>query len=196
MTVWTNAEEVKEVAKAAFPDYNGKKFKVKEFPASGMDLTSYWSGGSRDYYAFVDLNTKKVAPVPQNGSGHGDGNAKVTSLPDNIVVVEHSYFCGKDFGCTVYVGKENLTKMLPAATEISLDEKIVLVATRSYKSSYAGETECRFKNAQRETKISRERWDAAKEQCIAKKLLNKAGAITNEGRNAVDGIYNLYTLVE
>jgi hypothetical protein len=73
---------------------------------------------------------------------------------------------------------------LPAPTELTEDEEIVLVATRSLKASYGGVSNYRLSEARRYTGIDLHRWETAKAMLIAKKLLNKAGAITVEGRNA------------
>jgi len=55
---------VKQVANVAFPDYNGRKFKV-EVAHTPLNMASYWSGGSRDYWCVVDLAQMQVVSVPQ-----------------------------------------------------------------------------------------------------------------------------------
>ena len=57
-------------------------------------------------------------------------------------------------------------------------------ATCSLKSSYGGVSNYRFHEARRYTGITAERYEAAKASLIARKLLNKAGAVTVEGQNA------------
>lgn len=189
MVIYTDAPEVKEIGLAAFPDYSGRKFKLEPFPSTGMSLHSYWSGGSRNYFAFAHLDTRKATEsVPQNGTVFDGENYKVTHLPENVALVEHSYFCGKDLGLTIYVGEENLVKMIPASVELTVDEKIVLAATRAYKASYGGVSNVRFKEARGATGITLIRWDEAKASCVAKRLLDKRGAITNEGKNAIGNI--------
>ena len=181
---YTDAPEVKQIAQAAFPDYKGRSFSVLPF-RGGMDLSSYWSGGSRDYYNVINLTTLRSAEIPQGGSGHGDAPYRISTLPDNMAVVKRTYFQGKDLGITIFVNPENLSKMLPSPDEVSWAEKVVLSATRSYKSSYAGAKDYRFQEALRYTGITKQEWDAAKQSLIQKGMLNKAGAITNSGRNAI-----------
>lgn len=191
--IFTNDEKVKEIAKVGFPSYNGRIFKISKFEGP-MELRSYWDGGSRDYYAIVDLRTMRTAEIPQGGSGHGDVPYKITSLPEGMAVVEHTYFSGKDLGLTVFVGEENMNKLLPSGeNELSWAEKVVLSATRSLKSSYAGIKDYRFREALRNTGITKKEWDEAKQSLISKKMLNAAGAITNDGRNAI-GNTNLWAL--
>jgi hypothetical protein len=63
----------------------------------------------------------------------------------------------------------------------------VLLATAGLKPSYGGDGDFRFHEAHRRRGIGREAWDTAKAECIAAGWLNKAGAITPRGRNAIDG---------
>lgn len=190
---YTSDSEIQELARIAYPDYHGRHFRIEEFTGP-MNLSSYWGDGSRNYYVIMNLVTKKAEPIPQGGSGHGDTPYRMSSLPENIAVVEHTIYMGKDLGITFYVNKENLVKMLPdSGQELSWAEKVVLSATRSYKSSYAGEKEYRFKEALRETGITKKEWDEAKQSLIKKKMLNAAGAITNDGKNAI-GRTDLWSL--
>ncbi len=96
---WT----LKDVGKAAFPDYRGRKFRLVTdyFP---KEINSYWDGGSRDYYCFLNLQNGKIVGVHSN---HPAFEAKFPNkvpveLPPEIVLVEHSIFCGKDVGISVY----------------------------------------------------------------------------------------------
>ncbi len=192
MVYHTTAPEVQEIARAAFPDYTGRKFSVAAFQGP-MNLASYWDGGSRTYYAVVDLNTKKSVEIPQSGTMFDKQTYRMTTLPFNLAVVAHSIFMGKDGGITIYVNPDNLTKMLPKTDEVSWAEKVVLAATRGLKSSYAGIKDYRFREALKDTGITRVEWDTAKEALIQKGMLNKAGAITDAGKNAI-GWTDLYKL--
>jgi hypothetical protein len=191
-TYYTSAPEVQEIARAAFPDYNGKKFGVAAFEGP-MNLASHWDGGSRIYYAVINLDTKKSAEIPQSGTMFDKETYRMTTLPPNMAVVAHSIFSGKDMGVTIYVNPESLTKMLPAPDEVTWAEKVVLAATRGLKSSYAGIKDYRFREALKDTGITRVEWDQAKESLIQKGMLNKAGAIQDKGKNAI-GHMDLYRL--
>jgi len=106
-------------------------------------------------------------------------------LPAGFVAVKHTIHCGKDLGLTFYVSPESSPMFVTAPVEdVTEDQKIVLAYTRSRKSSYAGIPDYRFHEA-RSKGITRDRWDAAKSECIARGWLNKAGAITNDGRNVI-----------
>ena len=167
---------------ASFPSYNGKKISLStEVPTC---LNSYWQGGSKNSYAFVQLSTMKQFNVHTNHPFFEPNQPRdLEALPLGVVLVEHSIFCGKDMGITIYANSQDLTPLLPPAQEVTEDEKTVLYYTRSLKSSYAGISNYRFVQAKAKTGITEERWESAKASLISKKFLNKAGAITAEGRN-------------
>jgi hypothetical protein len=77
---------------------------------------------------------------------------------------------------------------LPPAGELLEDEKIVLAAIRSLKSSYAGIPNYRFHCVHKKTGITLERWNEVKESLTKKGYLNKAGAITPNGKNVLESV--------
>ncbi len=161
------------------------KFSIASF--SPMRLDSNWESGSRDFYCFVNLLTKQVAQVQENGTRFSNDGVimQCSDLPLNVCLVRNSVFCGKDAGITIYLKEENLTKMLPAPAELTKDQKIVLNATQSFKSSYGGIKNYRFYEANTKTGIDQNSWDQAKAELIAKSFLSSNGAITDAGRNAI-----------
>lgn len=149
-----------------------------------MHLHSYWDGGSRNYWCAVRLTDGATSVVPENGTMFTPAIGECKELPADTVLVR--YHAGNHEYCEVYVKPENLNRfMLPAAVQLSREEFIVLSATRSLKSSYAGIKNYRFHEANTETGIQPGEWEAAKAGLIVKGLLNKAGAITDAGRNAI-----------
>ena len=174
-------EAIKHICLVAFPEWRGKKIKLNTSIPSC--LNSYWDGGSKDSYVFVELATMKTAHLPTNHPFFEKNNPRdLDRLPAGMVLVEHFICCGKDAGLTIYINVDELVSLLPAKMELTEDEKMVLHFTRAYKSSYAGIKDYRFREASRHG-ITQERWDAAKASCISKGLLNKAGAITASGKN-------------
>lgn len=99
----------RKLAKLAFPGWRGRKLRVKETPEVGLYGT-YWDGGSKNEFVAVELATGRVAPshaalsIPREFGGLGGSHRLV--IPEGVAVVEHSIFCGKDVGCTVYVRPE------------------------------------------------------------------------------------------
>jgi hypothetical protein len=183
-TLYTHDPEAIRLARLCFPDYNGTKFTVSPFPGE-MRLDSYWDGGSRSYYAILDLNTNKTAEIPENGTIYANGGKVIQSsfLPLNFLIAEHHISRGKDLGVRLYVHPENLTKYLPAPTLLSNNETIVLAFTRERKSSYNGQN--RAQMACSEAGMPLDVWEMTKQSLVARGFLNKAGAITSEGRNAI-----------
>ncbi len=185
MKIYTDCPEVRQIVSIAFPSYSGRKFAV-DIIAGNMRLDSAWSGGSRDYYALVDMVSGRSIPIPENGTPFSNGGQIFTleSLPANIALVQHMIFCGKDLGVTVFVGPDNLNRFaLPAPAELTLNQKIVLAFTRERKSSYNGKN--RQQMASGETGIIAAQWESAKAECIAAGWLGKSGAITDSGRNVI-----------
>lgn len=107
---------VKQLVAVTFPDYRGRKFRI-EAQTHPLDCKSYWEGGSRDYFAFVRLADMQSQDVPQQSAFDRDiqGLESVT-LPEGIVCVERSYFCGKDIGITIHVNPLNMAKLLEEHT--------------------------------------------------------------------------------
>jgi len=177
--------EVKALAHQAFPNYTGRKFKLDN---SGykVNLTSHWDGGSRDQFVVLQLGSNATKAIPQNGTMFDRVNVNDVDVPVGFVIVEHSIFCGKDMGITFHVNPETAIAFLPEATTITDNERIVLDATARYKNSYGGETNVRFKETNRMgQKITQADWDDASNTLKNHGLLNKAGAITTAGKNAI-----------
>ena len=185
-TIYTNDSTVEKIGRAAYPEYTGRKFRVQVVDHP-INVKSYWDGGSRSFYRFIKLaDVSSVFEVPaQSMFDRQIEGAEAVSLVPGLACVRHSYFCGKDMGIEIMVHPDNAPRLLPEPVELTEDEKIVLKYTKGYKACYAGRSNNRLYEAQHYTNITEERWEVAKASCIQKGLLNKAGAITNAGRNAV-----------
>ncbi len=103
------------VAQAAFPTYRGRIF--KRSPADRpIDVRSYWDGGSRSYFTFVRLSDLAAMTMPpQSAYDRPVTGADAVQVPEGFILVERSYFCGKDRGLTFHVPPANLNaRMLQA----------------------------------------------------------------------------------
>lgn len=187
--------------------YSGHKFQVN--PAESVTTPSYWDGGSKTDWAVVTQKSAGYAPEGSTALTVGDNQYNVLTVgecgsafsPDaptfnitpNMFVMAHSIFCGKDMGITFYVHPSRLPALLPApSAALSRECRIVLCATRSLKSSYAGISNFRFHEAHSQTGITLADWERCKAELIGMGLLNKAGAITVSGRNAIPQYLDLY----
>lgn len=181
----TMPDIVRQVARAAFPTYRGRKFRLRY--ADTFDGRSFWVGGSRDVFRVVRLSDFAVLPLPASHPTFDRVAPSVECLPvpDGAVVAIHSIFFGKDMGLTFLVPEHVGRTMLPLpSVELSDVERAVLGVTSAYKASYAGISDYRAHELQRKG-YSLEDIMEARASLKARKLLNKAGAITVAGRNVL-----------
>ena len=169
--------------------YNGKTFKLSSNPPSRLD--SYWDGGSRDYFYFYSPAEDKMLTVHSNHPAfEPDQPSTLKELPPDLILIEHSYFCGKDHGLTFYVHPDNLAKYLPKSTaEITELEIAILKVTRSLKNTYAGQSEIRYNHVREEFSITFQQYREVQNRLYSKGLLRKNFSITPDGRNAIADRY-------
>lgn len=108
---------LKQIVQAAYPSYRGRTFylEVQDRP---LNVKSYWSGGSRDYFTFVNVATMETLSVPaQSWFDRQIPGAEAVMLPDGFVCVEHSIFCGKQVGLTIHIPASMAPRMLPATVQ-------------------------------------------------------------------------------
>lgn len=107
-------DDLRRIVTETYPDYRGRKYayNVADHP---LDVRSYWDGGSRSYYTFVELATGRTVAMPAQSAYNAPiKGADAVMLPDGIICVEHSYFCGHDMGIIFHVSPANLPRMLAA----------------------------------------------------------------------------------
>ncbi len=85
-----------------FPNYNGRKIRVRFSPRVTFYNTN-WDGGSRSRYAALNsagtvagLNTNMMPPWDNPVEG------KALDITPNVMIIEHCIFCGKDAGITIH----------------------------------------------------------------------------------------------
>jgi hypothetical protein len=100
------------IIQATFPAYAGRKISV-EFTRSVTFTDTNWSGGTKTDYVLVradGMRLKLNAPAPWVNPVEG----ATFTLPVDVLVVTHSYFCGHDMGLTIYAHPSNAPKWLEA----------------------------------------------------------------------------------
>jgi hypothetical protein len=103
---------VASILRATYPDYRGRKIFIVP-QTCPLDVKSYWEGGSRSFFRFLNLETFSIAVMPaQSGFDRQIAGADRVTLPVGIACVEHCIFCGKDCGIRIYVNPDNLVGML------------------------------------------------------------------------------------
>lgn len=114
--VQVSKKDVLPIVRASFPEWNGRKIRVKASESVRLhDLN--WSGGTRSQYRACTINGASIeakrdlnAPAPWDNQYEG---AKC-DIPQGIAIVEHSFFCGKDSGLRIHVNPLDMPKFLPA----------------------------------------------------------------------------------
>lgn len=93
---------VKSVVQTAFPNYRGRKIRIR-YQVKSISLRSYWDGGSKDTFVVMRLVDKKAVKAPTSHPvfDHWDGVDNF-EIPEGFIVVEHSIFCGRDAGITIH----------------------------------------------------------------------------------------------
>ena len=119
--------ELAAIFRAAFPDYCGRKFRL-EVTTSVRCNDTWWDGGSKSDYAFVQLSTGVLRELPDfisggflPGSAAAHKALSSVQLSVDCAIVQHSIFCGKDMGLRVFLHPDNVVKLLPAAAEKSFN---------------------------------------------------------------------------
>ena len=100
---------IKEIINACFPDYRGRKVRVTNYIPSRLD--SWWDGGSRDYFVFYQPQTRKVFHVHSNHPIFEPNQPKTVNpeaIPEDVLLVKHTIFCGRDIGITIHVKQEQM----------------------------------------------------------------------------------------
>jgi hypothetical protein len=190
-TIYLDSKQVPSYLRGS---YSGKQFKAVLTDSFTIpNNAGLWDGGSRETFRYVRLSDGSAVASPNQSSAPWSGERKEIDcmISPEIAVVCHSMFCGKDMGLTFYIHPDAAQKLLPApSAELSDIEKRVLKATREYKASYNGMNRYQMAKSyayglHSENFPTIEQWEEAKTSLIAKGLLNKAGAITVSGRNAI-----------
>ncbi len=169
--------DVPECILRALPEYQGRKFSV-ELNTNVQHDGAYWDGGCRSVYIAVRLSTGETSSAhpglsnpPQSG---GPQTSPEVEIPKGVVVVEHHQ--GYPNHVIIHARPDDYQPLLPPGPTLTEDEKTVLAT---------GGSNLRFAEAQARTNITRPRWDKARNDLIARKLLDKRGVVTITGRNAL-----------
>ena len=126
------APEVTSIIRAAFPSYRKHKAFLSTFN-SGININSYWDGGSKDEYAIVELSTLQRKLLPTSTHSYFDvaargvantentdisvdrvGNIILKRLPEGFALVAAGTFCGKPATAHVWVNAANMGRLLHA----------------------------------------------------------------------------------
>ena len=103
--------DVRPIVMATFPDYKGRMFTVE--PVHSVRLWNLnWSGGTKYTYKAVSMADGNVASLMPIAPWEEYREGLEVDLPTNVVIVKHTYFCGKDLGITVYCHPQLVSHLL------------------------------------------------------------------------------------
>ena len=109
-SVKVSKKDVLPILKASFPGYTGRKFRV--VPVERLTLYDLnWSGGTRNQYVAVRFDGSSSHLVPTAPWAEYREGA-VVDIPEDVIVVEHSDFCGSDMGIRIYCHPNRMPKLL------------------------------------------------------------------------------------
>lgn len=107
------AKDVPAMLRRAVPGYHGRKWHANVTTSVQMSDT-YWSGGTKNEYVGVNLETGKAfEPVPRAFGTFDRPREPTVELEPGQAIVERSWFMGKDVGITIHVHPSNVQRMLP-----------------------------------------------------------------------------------
>lgn len=112
-TIKARKSEVKQILAITFPEYAGRTFRVEYCTQVGFYDTN-WGGGTRNTYAAVQMKTGKVGRLVAKAPWINTVEGQRIDLPEDMVIVEHSIFCGKDMGIRFYVHESHRQSFLTA----------------------------------------------------------------------------------
>jgi hypothetical protein len=109
MTFKATKQQVKAIMGHAFPEYKGRKFSI-EFANSITLYNLGWDGGSKNEYVALDVNAHML---PIGGNYQFDPlEGKTVRIPADIVIVQHTWFCGQDAGIRIWANPVYLPRWL------------------------------------------------------------------------------------
>ncbi len=179
-------ETVRKILQRCCPGYSGRNISCKITDSISFHSTN-WSGGYRRQYTLYSIKEDKVAGLQEQPYFEkSEFYTKSHEIPEGllIVVLVNS---GQRVYVEIHCRSELVTKRLESKATLSWAHKVVLCATASLKSSYAGIKDYRFHEANQRTGINKPEWDQAKAELIELGFLFKNGAITVDGRNVDTG---------
>ena len=93
--------QVADILKVTFPEYKGRTYRASE--TSKCYCENIWGGGTRDYTKAVKWNGRswEAASMPRASFGDIASSYPEFDIPADVLIVKHSFFCGKDMGIVI-----------------------------------------------------------------------------------------------
>lgn len=123
--------ELKRLVQAAFPTYKKHNAFVSAFSEHGVNINSYWGGGSRSTFTIIELATMRRHALPTSSHPYYNiaragllntesaavsvdhvGNVTLKVLPEGFALIEGGTFCGKTATAHVFLNPANFAKSI------------------------------------------------------------------------------------
>lgn len=115
MEVKVKKADIRNILRATFPEYKGRKF----FVIPKQEVTVYnlsYDGGTRSRYRSATLEGEKLGNLDKYNTPYGlpsIGEGQTTAIPQGTALVEHTIFQGQDAGLRIYIHPNDMPKLLP-----------------------------------------------------------------------------------
>ena len=99
-TVKISRKQAQPILSQSFPDYTGRKITVRFTETVGF-YNLNWDGGSKNEFVAIAADGRHeelTVAAPWNEPREG----RRVAIPQDVLIVEHTYFCGQDAGITIY----------------------------------------------------------------------------------------------
>ena len=104
---------LQQICQAAFPGYRGRKWSLES--RTEKSCLSYWDGGSKDSFCYVNISTMFGTPLPDiNPFQPMPPKARIDP---GFCIVESSVFMSKQSGLTVHCHPEDLERLKAGCVE-------------------------------------------------------------------------------
>ncbi len=166
---------VAELVRRTFPRYKGRTF-ILQISDAPIDFHETTEGVIREFYVcdLVTLESRRVKAEQR----------APRKLPPNIVAVEKRIERDVVKGLTIHVRPRDVRPELkPTPVELTADEQIVLRYTARYAASHGGNVRYRQWKAKKDTGITEDRWNAARETLKARDMIGPNNMIKRFGLN-------------
>jgi hypothetical protein len=100
------------IVQGAFPEYKGRKFTLV-FHETPYICDTNWGEGTRNQYKLVKLGSDfECRALPTFSPWANPIEGERFPMRPGYALIEHSIFCGKDCGITIYAHPADETKAL------------------------------------------------------------------------------------
>jgi len=121
--------DVREILAATYPGYRGRKFGAELLRDGRYLVQDHWSGGTRYYVKAVTRDPETGRLVVRGAAAYNpitvDHSRLEIEVPDDVLLVEHVYFCGRDLGIRFRMtARSTWTRELPFSRVLALPQPL------------------------------------------------------------------------